>query len=610
MRPTHSPSSVKSWGVTGMTTEHEVHCGQSDEGQLALSVDGKSAKATLRVSHLQQHFLKEMSPILADMLEVAAYVYAADSAIRRGGPAASQMGKDWRRRLHFRVPVRERSVWERSDIQELLSDTLGFLSEDEYHFVFQDHDGRPIERTIPFLDFRDEGGWIPDEVLMFSGGLDSLTGALEALIERESRVALVSHSSAASMTKVQKDLAEDLNTKIAPGRVRHFPVRAQMKGRALKEGTHRARSFLFAVLGMVVARSFGKERVNFCENGVVSLNLPLLAQHVGTRATRSTHPRALKGLQELFSALLGVDARVGNPLFWRTKTDIFSKIEELNCKTLIPKTRSCANIRQASKMHPHCGRCSQCIDRRFAALAAGMGEIDPATDYAVDLLTGSRINEDRELALAYVRGARRFRALTANDFLQQHPEITRALTSFDLAENASLDRLTGLLNRHGQAVTIVMDKALSGSERPENSLLSLYAATDTDLSGFAPASQPAVSSTMLIEIDGDAELARLNEVVDVRTVKYETLLTFADAHLASLGEGLSHEDFKTMKASELQDTWDLADEATVRRRITELRKVFKTLPGSQSEEIIENIPWHGYRLRPEAVEIRKTKLKT
>ena len=40
-------------------------------------------------------------------------------------------------------------------------------------------------------------------------------------------------------------------------------------------------------IGLAVARSFGRSEVMFYENGVVSLNLPPLAQHVGARATRS-----------------------------------------------------------------------------------------------------------------------------------------------------------------------------------------------------------------------------------------------------------------------------------------------------------------------------------
>ena len=41
-------------------------------------------------------------------------------------------------------------------------------------------------------------------------------------------------------------------------------------------------------------------------------------------------------------------------------------------------------------LHPHCGQCSQCIDRRFAILAAGQEHEDPAEAYKVDLFLGER----------------------------------------------------------------------------------------------------------------------------------------------------------------------------------------------------------------------------
>ena len=45
--------------------------------------------------------------------------------------------------------------------------------------------------------------------------------------------------------------------------------------------------------GAVTARLFGLDRITFFENGIVSLNLPPLAQVVGARATRTTHPQVL-----------------------------------------------------------------------------------------------------------------------------------------------------------------------------------------------------------------------------------------------------------------------------------------------------------------------------
>lgn len=598
-----------------MTTEHRIVCGaaaQNDQkGHLFLRIDEVDVHAELKVSHLRRHFLKEMPDILADLLEVAAYVYAADSAISRGGPVASQMGHDWRRSLQFEVPVRRREIWEDPTTHRLLTETLGFLSEDTYSFAFHDHPRHGVEAAIPFLDLSEDDAWRPDEVIMFSGGLDSLAGALEAVLDRQNRVALVSHSSAPVMTRVQRELANVLagmGREGRPDRVRHFPIRARMQDRALKEGSHRSRSFLFATLGVVIARSFGLDRIDFCENGIVSLNLPVLAQHVGTRATRSTHPQALKGLGELFTALLGDTVRIGNPLFWKTKTDVLYRIRQLGRADLIKRSRSCANVRRTSRMHPHCGRCSQCIDRRFAALAAELGDDDPSEAYEVDLLEGPREGQDRELALAYVRNARRVRAITPSELTQVFPEVSRALESLDLDPSVASNRIVDLLRRHGKAVTDVMERALDAPERPPGSLLDLYAAPDEVPSYRHALKLEPEPFKLLIEIDDQNQWAKLNRAVTVRKTLFLTIETFAASHLASLSQGLAPEDYDLLRARDLQKSWGLEEQSTVRRRIQNLRSVLDKEFGEGASDILENQPWYGYRLRPESVTIHKVDL--
>jgi hypothetical protein len=130
------------------------------------------------------------------------------------------MGADWRRRLRFVVPVRCRNTWELPEITGALIETLGFLSDDHYAFEFTDHDGGSISQRILF----DLGGndADADEFLMFSGGLDSFAGAAEALFERQSRVALVSHHSAPFTQRIQAMLVKALRQRTRPERVRHF----------------------------------------------------------------------------------------------------------------------------------------------------------------------------------------------------------------------------------------------------------------------------------------------------------------------------------------------------------------------------------------------------
>jgi hypothetical protein len=133
--------------------------------------------------------------VLVDLLEVASYVYAADSAITRGGRIDAQMGARWRRTLRFVIPVRCADVWKSSPVASALVDTLNFLSEDNYTFEFIPLDERPLVQSYFEFSGEDDMGFSPDAVVLFSGGLDSFGGAVEELVARQRSVVLVSHRS-------------------------------------------------------------------------------------------------------------------------------------------------------------------------------------------------------------------------------------------------------------------------------------------------------------------------------------------------------------------------------------------------------------------------------
>jgi 7-cyano-7-deazaguanine synthase in queuosine biosynthesis len=120
-----------------------------------------------------------------------------------------------------------------------------------------------------------------------------------------------------------------------------------------------------------MANLFGLNKIRMYENGVVSLNLPISAQLIGARASRTTHPQVLKGFGELFSLILEKLFLVENPFLWKTKSDVVKILVEASCADLIKYSASCSHVREMTTLHTHCGKCSQCIDRRIAVLAPG-----------------------------------------------------------------------------------------------------------------------------------------------------------------------------------------------------------------------------------------------
>jgi hypothetical protein len=234
---------------------------------------------------------------------ITAYVYCADQQIPRGGEVVVDFGGKWRRPFIFHIPVRLPEIWSANGIIDTLRKTLSFLSEDTYDFRFsQLTNPVPLQQYLKFEDAHVPSEDI-DEVILFSGGLDSLGGAVKEAVLEKRRVALVSHRSTPKVFSRQRQLVARLQTICAEHPPLHVPVWVHKRSIPGHEFTQRTRSFLYAALAFAVARAFRLQRLQFYENGVVSLNLPISEQAIGARATRTTHPQTLNGFAELFSHL-------------------------------------------------------------------------------------------------------------------------------------------------------------------------------------------------------------------------------------------------------------------------------------------------------------------
>ena len=531
------------------------------------------------------------------------------------------MGAKWHRRFLVELPVRDLALWSNPDVQRDLEKTLMFLSGDGFEFTFTQLDVGKIIEPNRYFDFGEESSWSPDTVMMFSGGLDSFAGALEEIVERRNKVALISHFSASKVAPVQSKLAKALAEAEGGEMLRHLPMRVQLIGGTNKEGTHRSRSFLFAALGMVTATAFGRDGVSFFENGVVSLNLPPVGNVLGTRATRTTHPQILDRFTGLFSRIFDKPLRVDNPFFWRTKTEVVSTIAKLGMSDQIANTRSCADVHNQTIQHPHCGRCSQCIDRRFAMLAAGLEGFDHDVDYRTDLMKGARVKvQDKEVVLSYVRNALGFEAITPLDLEQHFPEILSAVRHLNEPAPTALVRLSDLLKRHGKAVVGVMRKTVNESyseKYPVDSLPSLFgelqrnqafAITNAPVREMANQSEP---EKLQLVFDRRRKSLLIDGAIEItRNATFELLLILADEYLIAAGQGLDLLDYPTLSARSLRKRLKLGSEEGARRRVMRSRTYISArfvsagIDGDLGKRLIENLPGSGYRLDPDLVEVR------
>ena len=409
--------------------------------------------------------LAPIDPVIEDFLEVACAIFFADSSFPRGSETRPEMGASWRRQFRITVPVQALDRWSDPAVIQALTDVAGFLTEDNFIFDFVARDPHFGRQGI--LDLDPEGAsFEAQEVILFSGGLDSFAGALEALSTTQGNVLLVSHRSAQKVMPRQDLLAAYLMNRFK-NRIKHVRVEAHRIATQARDTTQRSRTLLFAALGQAVAQSFGARRISFYENGIVSQNLPISSQVVGTMATRTTHPLALHRLNQLL-ALLRPDAPpIINGYAWLTKTEVVQRIAQHGAADQIQYAVSCTSVIDQTRLHPHCGICSQCLDRRFGILAAGLGHADPAEGYKCDVLLGSREGRGATMAVEWTRHALRMSGLTPMELFRQFGlELSAIFAGHpDLSPEQSMQLTLSLHQRHAEAVRSVLTAAIRENAR-------------------------------------------------------------------------------------------------------------------------------------------------
>ena len=455
----------------------------TDHQVIDLMVSGSSANVNIKLEDVAKVFMKHLSPRLTDLLEIAAYVYSADCATSRGqGWAKQNSVEKWSRTFQFVIGVRDLDFWQQSDIQKLLVQILNFLSDDKYSFEFCSLQQEQEQQL--YLDFGDQEDWAfsnVERVLMFSGGLDSLAGAVETAAKGENLV-LVSHRSAPTLSKRLKKLVANLR-RTYPVQVLHIPVWINKQEDLGRESTQRTRSFLYSALGTAVAQSMQAKGVRFFENGVVSLNFPVADEVLRARASRTTHPHVIDLFKKLYSLVLERAFEVDNPYLFKTKAEVVSVIAQNGGSHLIPHSCSCANERFKPKTQWHCGTCSQCIDRRIAMFATGQEENDFETDYKVDVFAGPRKEGyEKNMAVDYVRHALELNLMSDDEMVARFStELSRAVRGIPKSREVA-QQIVDMHKRHGETVQRVLqeklrfyvDNLMSGKLEPTSMLRMVF----------------------------------------------------------------------------------------------------------------------------------------
>ena len=350
-----------------------------------------------------------------DLVELGMAVYLADECVAR-----NRAVDYWSRTLDFDFPVHAPSSW--TAAVPSLQRTLKFLSGDHCEFAF------PARRAVPPLarhrpQFSRVSSRRPfDRVCLFSGGVDSLLGAIRYL-ENGEHLLLLGHYADTATSAAQRTLAATLRQRF-PGQAKFAQFRIQRHRGAHRtyplpkkvERTHRTRSFLFLTLAAACADSFGIGRISIPENGLIALNPPLEVSRVGALSTRTAHPIYLLRVLQFFHEI-GLDGLLlENPFLFESKTDMVSATQDWTVP-LLKRSVSCARPNQyQDRGVRHCGYCVPCLYRRAGFIRRG---IDAPNEYAFDVLQtlGALTNDLQGDARAMVRFARRVTAASDTQLL-------------------------------------------------------------------------------------------------------------------------------------------------------------------------------------------------
>lgn len=345
------------------------------------------------------HDITALSPNIIDLLEIASYVHAADKLVFRGEPD-SLNNNSWVRSFLFHIPVRDYNFWNNNNTKKVLSSALLFMMGDRnIDFKFEKYKSDPMLSKHQHSLFNEEYVTLEEadntEIILFSGGLDSLAGTIEYLNENPSKcVCLVTHNSNNSTIKTSRKLVEYLQSKYGKNRIKHYQFLCHLMNLTKsREETQRSRMFLFSAIAFSISFCYKKNNFIVYENGITSLNIPKQADVFNARASRTTHPKTIGLLMEFYSLFIK-SFTIETPFFWKTKSDIIKIFIKFNEEDRITSSVSCSKTREKPLSYSHCGCCSQCIERRIAIYSENLDDVFDS--YAKDFIMDNMDDETKQ----------------------------------------------------------------------------------------------------------------------------------------------------------------------------------------------------------------------
>lgn len=311
-----------------------------------------------------------------DLARIAVAAYLADRSVKRSPAYFS-------RRMEIVVHLDEPARF-LSPAGRRLVDLLAWLTGDAWTLT-------PVLNKSPGTE-RPTAAEERDEVMLLSGGLDSMCGAVAAFESQATRLHLGHRDQTGAVVHSQEALAAALRQWDAS----FTWHRLRLSPRESNDHSTRTRSLLFMSLAVAAADAAGATTVVVPENGFTSLNLAMLPSRGGALSTKSTHPWTFAQVNALVTEL-GLHIVLKNPHAAVTKGSMLRTAFNSagtrggDVLAMASRTISCSKLDgglgyAGGSPNVNCGLCIACLVRRGAFLGAGL---DDASDYLLDRVTPS-----------------------------------------------------------------------------------------------------------------------------------------------------------------------------------------------------------------------------
>lgn len=345
---------------------------------ISFSVEGSreitSSGAVIDMSHLV-FFVGKVPDCLIDLLYFSAIVYGIDRSFNRNIYSID----GWSREFDVTFRLKDFHLYDANS--EQINALLSFLTGDFWstHFISLQND---IEYpTIDIPELNDQFG----QINLFSGGMDSLIGAIDYLAtNNDMKLCLTSH-----YDQYMKGAKDDQNkllrnfTDKYPNRFYHLPA-VHIYPLLSKETTCRSRSLMFLAIALLVAKHKSVSVV-IPENGPVSLNFPLSVSRRAACSTRTTHILFINQLKEILQNM-GIDISINNRYELMTKGAMVRNCADKDyLLDILKHSNSCGKRTTHQFMYDnrkasHCGRCMPCMYRKASLLG-----YDDHTTYGITM---------------------------------------------------------------------------------------------------------------------------------------------------------------------------------------------------------------------------------